>query len=34
LTALQEAGWSVLVVWECQVRDEAALAARLRSFLG
>ena len=34
LTALQAAGWSVLVLWECEVRDEAALAARLRSFLG
>ena len=34
LAALQDAGWSVLVLWECEVRDEAALAARLRSFLG
>jgi DNA mismatch endonuclease Vsr len=34
LAALQAAGWSVLVLWECGVRDEAALAARLRSFLG
>ena len=28
------AGWSVLVLWECEVRDAAGLAARLRSFLG
>jgi DNA mismatch endonuclease Vsr len=34
LTSLQAAGWSVLVLWECEVRDETALAARLRSFLG
>jgi len=34
LAALHAAGWSVLVLWECEVRDEAALAARLRSFLG
>jgi len=34
LTALQVAGWSVLVLWECEGRNEAALAVRLRSFLG
>jgi len=34
LMALQAAGWSVLVLWECEVRNEAALAVRLRSFLG
>jgi DNA mismatch endonuclease Vsr len=33
LTALTEAGWSVLVLWECETRDAAALANRLRSFL-
>jgi DNA mismatch endonuclease Vsr len=33
LAALHELGWSVLVLWECEVRDEAALAARLRTFL-
>lgn len=33
MAALRAAGWSVLVVWECEVRDAAALAARLRSFL-
>lgn len=32
--ALQEAGWRVLVVWECELRDGDALAARLRTFLG
>jgi DNA mismatch endonuclease Vsr len=33
LVALRAAGWSVLVLWECEVKDEAALQARLRSFL-
>jgi DNA mismatch endonuclease (patch repair protein) len=27
-------GWRVLVVWECETRDEAALAERLRTFVG
>lgn len=33
--ALRRAGWSVLVVWECQTRRErlAALRARLLAFL-
>ena len=34
LAALRDAGWSVLVLWECEVRGDATLAARLRSFLG
>ncbi len=33
LAALREAGWSVLVLWECEVKDDAALEARLRAFL-
>jgi DNA mismatch endonuclease Vsr len=33
LLALRADGWSVLIVWECEVRDEAALARRLQSFL-
>lgn len=32
--ALQKAGWRILVVWECELRDRDALADRLRSFLG
>jgi DNA mismatch endonuclease (patch repair protein) len=32
--ALAEAGWKVLVVWECEVRDVAELEDRLREFLG
>ena len=31
---LKEDGWEVLTVWECEVRDEQALAARLTQFLG
>ncbi len=33
LAALQDAGWDVLVIWECEVRDEAALAKRIKRFL-
>lgn len=33
LADLAELGWSVLVVWECETRDAAALAARLGEFL-
>lgn len=32
-TALQELGWGVLIVWECEVRDPTWIANRLRSFL-
>ena len=32
--ALQQLGWSVLVVWECQVGDTDHLAKRLTTFLG
>jgi DNA mismatch endonuclease (patch repair protein) len=31
--ALRRLGWSVLVIWECQVRQETRLAARVRRFL-
>lgn len=31
--ALRTAGWSVLVVWECELRDRDALAARLDAFM-
>ncbi|MBS0295417.1 MAG: DNA mismatch endonuclease Vsr [Proteobacteria bacterium] len=31
---LAEAGWRPLVVWECELKDEAALDARLRAELG
>ncbi len=31
---LAAAGWASIAVWECGMRDGAALAARLRAFLG
>ena len=31
--ALREAGWRVIVVWECEVKDLDALTARLRADL-
>jgi DNA mismatch endonuclease, patch repair protein len=34
LTALSQAGWSALVVWECETRDPGALADRLGTFFG
>ncbi len=32
-TELIAAGWSVMVVWECEIRDLPALTSRLREFL-
>lgn len=32
--ALADAGWRVLVIWECETRDNATLEARIRNFLG
>jgi DNA mismatch endonuclease (patch repair protein) len=34
MAKLKAAGWSVLVIWECEVRDQKALEAEIRSFLG
>lgn len=31
---LHDLGWKVLVLWECQLDEEAELRARLRAFLG
>lgn len=33
LRALRSAGWSALVVWECETRDAAKLARKLSRFL-
>ncbi len=33
LSRLRQAGWSVLVVWECQLRNLDKLAERIDSFL-
>jgi DNA mismatch endonuclease (patch repair protein) len=30
---LEQAGWRSLVVWECEMRDEAALKDRLAGFI-
>lgn len=32
--ALEQAGWQVLVVWECELRDMAGLSDRLTSEIG
>ena len=34
ITAIKKSGWRVLVVWECETKNERRLAARLRRFLG
>lgn len=31
--ALQDAGWSVLILWECEIKDTIALEQRLITFL-
>lgn len=33
ITALEALGWSVLVIWECEIRDKAALMNTLEHFL-
>ncbi|MFG1225674.1 very short patch repair endonuclease [Xanthobacter wiegelii] len=32
-TALTDAGWQVLVVWECELRDKEQLENKIREFL-
>ena len=34
LSALEAMGWRVLVVWECEMKDERVLLIRLQRFLG
>lgn len=34
IEALTQGGWDVLVVWECETRDQLNLEARLSAFLG
>lgn len=34
VSSLEQAGWSVLVVWECELKDRVALAESLTQFLG
>lgn len=33
LAALTSAGWRVMILWECELKDREALAARLTNFL-
>ncbi len=33
-TALQEQGWRVETIWECEMKDEGKLEARLKGVLG
>ncbi|WP_168795966.1 very short patch repair endonuclease [Paraburkholderia aromaticivorans] len=30
---LAELGWKIMVIWECEVKDQAALMSRIRAFL-
>lgn len=32
-TALQEAGWKVMIVWECELKNKEAIAEKLYIFL-
>jgi len=34
LKRLKREGWSALVIWECEIRNRAALARKLATFLG
>ena len=34
LAAYAALGWRVLTIWECEMRDEAALAHKLQAFVG
>ncbi|MEZ5994891.1 MAG: very short patch repair endonuclease [Hyphomonadaceae bacterium] len=33
LTALRRDGWPALIIWECEIRDPAALSRKLANFL-
>jgi DNA mismatch endonuclease, patch repair protein len=33
-TALSQQGWELLVLWECQLKDESQLGRTIREFLG
>jgi len=32
--ALLQAGWTVLTIWQCEIKERTALAERLQAFLG
>lgn len=31
---LENMGWGIMIVWECQLKDKAALERRIKGFLG
>lgn len=33
IAALEQAGWTVLIIWECETKDPERLAHRIRGFL-
>ena len=33
-TRLQTSGWSVLIIWECQIKDAESLKMRITDYLG
>ncbi len=33
IAQLEALGWSVLVVWQCEIKDTDALTKRLRTFV-
>ena len=34
LRTLRKAGWSVLVIWDCELKQDSAVVQRLRKFFG
>jgi DNA mismatch endonuclease (patch repair protein) len=34
LLTLKADGWEVLVIWECELKNEIGVKARLKNFLG
>jgi DNA mismatch endonuclease (patch repair protein) len=34
LAAIRKRGWRALVVWECEIKNERRLVAKMRRFLG
>jgi DNA mismatch endonuclease (patch repair protein) len=33
LAELERLGWKALVIWECEIRDEASIENKIRTFL-
>ncbi len=34
VSALEALGWEVLVIWQCELKNTASLAKKIRDFLG